>query len=857
VNNEPPSRNLHPKTTTPDSSGTLGTFAGVFTPSVLTILGIILFLRLGYVVGNAGLGQTLLILLLANGISVLTSISLSAIATNLKVKGGGDYYVISRTLGHEFGGAIGIVVFLAQSVSIAFYCLGFGEVVAYLFQTEISILPQIIAALAVSFLFFFAWIGADWATKFQYVVMVVLAAAILSFFIGGFIRWDADLLIQNWSSPQTTLSFWVLFAIFFPAVTGFTQGVSMSGDLKDPGKSLPRGTFAAVGVSIVVYFLSSVLFAAALPADVMMSDYGAMKKVALFGFLITAGVIAATLSSAMASFLGAPRILQSLASDRIFPFLNPFAKGSGPTSNPRRGVLLSAAIAYATVAYGHLNLIAPVVSMFFLISYGLLNYATYYEARSQSPSFRPRFRYFNKWLSMAGALACIGTMMAIDFRAGVVAISVLFAIFQYLKRTAGPARWADSRRSYHLQLSREHLLAAATEPEHPRYWRPQILAFSDNPERRSQLLRFASWIEGGSGLTTAVRIVEGEGLKMRKVKAEAEAELQQDIQKEGAHAFPLVVAAPNLQVGIQTVVQAYGVGSLKANTILLNWLGESPRKILGLQGQNFGRNIRSAHIYGCNIVILDVKADKWSAIEETDEQKRFIDVWWWGDATSRLMLLIAYLMTRHEKWDETRIRLLAVDDGSQTPLTVDSLKEMLEEVRIDADPEIVKDVDADSIAEYSADAALAFIPFRIKDNQVVDPFGNPMEDTLFLLPVTAMVLAAEDIDLDAEPEEGKAGEMAEAIDALEDAGKKADTATKEAQKATAALEKAKEKIESIKSDPDGADSNTLAVAEKEAAEAEKQAAKMTRKAAKATAKAEAAAREAEASGVLPEEPKKE
>ena len=142
----------------------------------------------------------------------------------------------------------------------------------------------------------------------------------------------------------------------------------MSGDLKDPGKSLPRGTFAAVGLSIIVYFLSSVLFAAALPGAALIGNYGAMQQVALFGFLVTAGVIAATLSSAMASFLGAPRILQSLASDRIFPFLNPFAKGSGPTSNPRRGVILSAAIAYATVAYGHLNLIAPVVSMFFLIS---------------------------------------------------------------------------------------------------------------------------------------------------------------------------------------------------------------------------------------------------------------------------------------------------------------------------------------------------------------------------------------------------------------------------------------------------------------------------------------------------------
>jgi amino acid transporter len=196
----------------------------------------------------------------------------------------------------------------------------------------------------------------------------------------------------------------------------------------------------------------------------------------------------------LASFLGAPRILQSLAADRIFPFLNLFAKGSGPTANPRRGVLLSTAIAFATVAYGHLNLIAPVVSMFFLISYGLLNYATYFEARSQSPSFRPRFRYFNKWLSLAGALACLGAMLAVDLTAGVVALAVLFAIFQYLKRTAGPARWADSRRSYHLQLIRENLLAAATEPEHPRYWRPQILAFSDNSERRSQLLRFSSWI---------------------------------------------------------------------------------------------------------------------------------------------------------------------------------------------------------------------------------------------------------------------------------------------------------------------------------------------------------------------------
>ena len=839
------------------AKGTLGTFAGVFTPSALTILGIILFLRLGFVVGHAGLGRALIILALANGISVLTSVSLSAIATNLKVKGGGDYYLISRTLGLEFGGAIGIVLFLAQSVSIAFYCIGFGEVVNAMLATEISRLPQIIAALAVSFLFILAWLGADWATKFQYVVMTILTAALISFFIGGYLKWNPGLLAQNWSAPASSLGFWALFAIFFPAVTGFTQGVSMSGDLKDPGKSLPRGTFTAVGISIIVYFAASVVLAAALPVEVLKGDYAAMNRVAYLAVLITAGVIAATLSSAMASFLGAPRILQSLAADRIFPFLNPFAKGYGPTENPRRGVLLSAGIAYATIVLGQLNLIAGVVSMFFLISYGLLNYATYYEARAASPSFRPRFRYFNKWLSLAGALACLGTMMAIDFRAGIVAIAVLFAIFQYLRRTAGPARWADSRRSYHLQRTREHLLAAAGEQEHPRYWRPQILAFSDNPERRSQLLHFASWIEGGSGLTTATRIVEGKGVKMRKLKAEAEAELQQDIQKEGAQAFPLVVAAPNIPEGIQTVVQAYGIGSLKANTILLNWLGHAHKKIIGFEDQKYGKNLRSALLYGCNIIFLDVKADKWINIEETEERNRFIDVWWWGDATSRLMLLMAYLMTRHENWDQSRIRLLAVDDGSRADLSINSIKEMLEEVRIEADPEIVRDVDEDTLAEYSADAALAFIPFRIKDREIVDPFGNPMQKTLFLLPVTAMVLAAEDIELDAEPEEGKAGAMAEVLDTLDDTRKKAQAAIKKAEQATEAAEKAKEKAEDMQKNPDGVDSATLAVAEKEAGEAEKQAVKMARKAAKADAKAETAARDAESSGILPEEVKEE
>jgi amino acid transporter len=331
-------------------AGTLGTFAGVFTPSILTILGIILFLRLGFVVGSAGLGRAFLIIGLSGVIAILTTISLSAVATNIKGKGGGDYYLISRTLGVEFGGAIGVVLFLADSVSIAFYAVGFAEALNGILPLAAKLSVPVIAALAVAFLFIFAWLGADWATRLQYLIMSVIAAALLSFFYGGYIHWDASLVSQNWYGSGTDLGFWVLFAIFFPAITGFTQGVNMSGDLRDPGKSLPRGTITAVSLSLVVYFGAAFVFAGTLPGSILVGDYHSMKRVATLGWLIDAGLIAGTLSSAMASFLGVPRILQSLSRDRIFPFLMPFAKGVGPSANPRRGVLLSGAIALVTIS---------------------------------------------------------------------------------------------------------------------------------------------------------------------------------------------------------------------------------------------------------------------------------------------------------------------------------------------------------------------------------------------------------------------------------------------------------------------------------------------------------------------------
>jgi len=824
------------------ASGTLGTFAGVFTPSFLTIIGIIFFMRLGYVVGHAGLWRALIIIAVANAISIFTSISLSAIATNLKVKVGGVYYIISRTLGAEFGGAIGIVLYFAQSISIAFYCIGFGEVVAALFPGTPAWLPQTIAAVSIAALFVFAWLGADWATKFQYAVMAVLACSIVSFFIGGFSNWDPALLSQSLATQDSGLGFWVLFAIFFPAVTGFTQGVNMSGDLKDPGKSIPLGTFIAVGLSICIYLGAAVVSAASLPLETLMQDYGAMKRISLFGFLIDAGVIAAALSSAMASFLGGPRVLQSLASDRIIPFLLPLAKGYGPTNNPRRAVLLSALIAFATVGIGNLNVIAPVVSMFFLVSYGLLNFATYFEARAHSPSFRPQFRFFDQRLSLIGWIACFGVMMAIDPLAGVVSLAVLMAVYQYLKRTAGPSRWADTRRSFYLQQVRQSLLAAEKEPEHPRNWRPQILAFSDDTQRRERLLRFSSWIEGGSGLTTAVRILEGDGITMLKQRRDAEIDLSTDIAEHGLKAFPLVVTAPNIDIGVSTVIQSFGVGPLKVNTVLLNWMQQMSRGIPGIRELRYGRNLRNVFRLGCHIVILHAPEDRWNLLQNVPAKKRCLDVWWWDNASSRLMLLFAYLITRSPEWDEARIRVLAMpsNDGEQTS---ECIQQMLDETRIDAEFEIVSDSGADTIPLHSRDDSIVFFPFRLVGTQLVDPFGGKIEAILERLPVAALVLAAEDIDLAAEPEEGEYAETAAVHDEATDAAQKAQKAQKDAlEKAQKSADKKRELQKAAGKITEVEKLNRI---EKEAIDADNRAEVAARKAAKASVKAEAALQAAE------------
>ncbi|MEX1279921.1 MAG: amino acid permease, partial [Acidimicrobiia bacterium] len=593
----------------------------------------------------------------------------------------------------------------------------------------------------------------------------VLTLALGSFYLGSVGDFEVGRLVDGLSPAEGGVGFWVAFGIFFPAVTGFTQGVSMSGDLRKASSSLPLGTFLAVGVSTIVYVTVAVLLAGNVPQVDLVTDTGeALASVALVGPLVVAGVVAATLSSAMASFLGAPRILQSLASDRIFPVLNPFAKGVGPAANPRRAVLLSFGIAVLTIGLGSLNVIAPVVSMFFLISYGLLNYATYYEAAAKSPSFRPRFRFFNRWTSLAGSVVSVGAMLAINWVAGVVAGVILFGLYRYVATRHAPERWADAASAHHFQRAKESIAALSSEPDHARNWRPQILSFSADPERRERLLRFATWLEGDAGLAATFEIVEGEGAEARRRLTEVEESLTSQIDGLGLDVYGRAILATDALVAIPVVVQSFGLGKVEANTVLFGWPERKDRAHL----DSYTGALRELARLGMHVVALSSDFRRWSALSEVAPRDRRIDVVFTDDDTGRLGVLAAYLCTRTGPWHGARIRVIGPPPDPEDEEGTD-LEALLDEARIPAEVVTVPDGEVESLIGVCGDASMVIIPMRIRSGEILDPAGRPLDPVVERLPMTAAIMAGAPFQLVVQPDEGPGAAVAEAEEAVDQA----------------------------------------------------------------------------------------
>ncbi len=729
-------RRLPGRTRTADQIGPgLGTFGGVFTPSILTILGVIMYLRLGWVVGNVGLGGTLLIVSLSCAITFLTGLSVSAISTDQQIRTGGAYYMISRSLGIEVGGAIGIPLYLAQGLSMALYTVGFAESVERVFPALDEKAVGIVTTLLVALL---ALRSARTAIRAQYFIMGAIALSLISLLLGSPLAEP----VPASTAGLATEPFWVVFAVFFPAVTGIMAGVNMSGDLRDPARSIPVGTMAAIGVGFVIYMSIPILLAARADQASLLADPLIMRRVSFWGDAILLGVWGATLSSALGSILGAPRVLQALARDRVLPRpLGWLGKGAGEEDTPRNGTLVTLGLALVAVYLGNLNIIAPILTMFFLTTYAVLNVVAGVERFVASPSYRPLFNVH--WsLSLIGAVACTWVMIIINPLATILAAGFVIGVFVWLQRREMRVAWGDVRRGIWLALMRTSLLRVRDMPD-PKNWRPHLLVLSGSPTRRRHLIDLASAFTHGRALMTVAAVVPPEAVSLDR-QTQIEQRIRDHLEKRGVQSLVRVVSAESPFEGAHRLVETYGLGALAPNTVLLGDSAEEENR------ERFADLIRFIYEAKRHVVVVR-PGDEEVFGEPTDRpiERHRIDVWWGGlKGNGGLMMILAYLIQTSLVWRgiEVRVKMVvpsesAADDAEQ------NLIELIGRIRTRAVPEVLVAGGRpfpEILLESSRDADLVFLGMAEPDENFADYYDD-LRERAAGLPTTVFVLTSEQI----------------------------------------------------------------------------------------------------------------
>ena len=495
-----------------------GTFGGVFTPTVLTILGVIMYLRTGWVVGNAGIIGGLLIILLSFGIATLTALSMSAITTNIRIGAGGAYAIICQSLGLEVGGAVGIPRYLSQALAVTMYIFGFREgflaffpaYAAYAFAIDVAVLAV---------LFGIAYISADLAIKTEYFIMALIIGSLVSVVLAAVngsmqypvtqVGWWGDFAGYTGNGGAAAggagggSSFWLVFAVFFPASTGIMAGANMSGDLANPRKSIPKGTMWALGVSLVVYLgLAYWVARSATPAE-LTGNYKVMIEKAFWSPIVVAGLLGACFSSALASAVGAGRILQAMGEHRIVPAADWTAKLT-KKGEPRNAMLVTGAIVFAAILLRDLNALAPLITLFFLITYLMLNVVLVIEQSVNLVSFRPLW-HVPMWVSVAGTIGCLVVMFIVNPVFSVVSVVVTIGFYFLLVRRSLNAPFEDVRSGLFVSMAEWAAQRVQELPDmQERAWKPNLLV----PVRDESVLRgISSILQGLAAPNGSLKIV--------------------------------------------------------------------------------------------------------------------------------------------------------------------------------------------------------------------------------------------------------------------------------------------------------------------------------------------------------------
>ncbi|XP_076470476.1 solute carrier family 12 member 4-like [Babylonia areolata] len=783
----------------PKEKANLGVIMGVFFPCIQNIFGVIYFVRLYWIVGEAGAVEAFLIVFSCCCVSVLTSLSISAIATNGRVTGGGTYILISRSLGPEFGGAVGILFYIGISVSVAMYLAGSIELLlVYIapdmkFHTDKYNNARVYGTLLLLIVAATVFTGVKFVSRVALVVLSSVLVAILSVYVGIFastpdsspkvcflgdrLLWseklmengslqcnkapgsplyrimcnngtdcdpyfsshqvhlrpavtgirastfkenafnhygDEGTLVNEYAKPPVedifverdiTTSFVILLAIYCPSITGFEQGSSFSGDLADAQKAIPQGTLWAVGVTSTVYLSTVLLFGATVEGSVLRDKFGCSINNELVmsqlswpsPWVILVGALMSTVGAGLQALAAAPRLLQAIAKDNVFPILHHF-KYMTNKGEPIPAIAMSVAIAEVGILIARLDYVAPIVTMFFLLCYGFVNFACCLQSLLRSPHWRPRFRFYHWCSALLGVALCLTLMVLSSWYYTLIALSLACSAYKYVEYKGAEKEWGDGMRGLSMSAAMYALLRLKQDASEgsTKNWRPQLLVLvklDHNLEvLQPRVLSLASQLKAGHGLTIVSSVIQGDFFEMVEDSKHARLKLMASMEREQVKGFANVVVSDGIQEGLCHVFQSTGLGALYPNTVMLCW----PDHWFDSTNRETYRVFMNTLHYGqaSNMALQVVKGatvfpDNSARLEGT------IDIWWIMHDGSMLIML-AFLLVQHKVWKNCSLRLFTVAQLEDNSVQMKKdLKQYMYNLRIPATVEVVEMEDRD------------------------------------------------------------------------------------------------------------------------------------------------------------------
>ncbi len=705
------------KTTLKAPSQGLGTSAVFFT-AISTILGAIMFLRFGQAVGNLGLNQTLLIIVVGHLITIPTAMAIAEIATNQKVEGGGEYFIISRSFGLNIGGTIGIALFLSQAVSVAFYIIAFAQafipVYDYLlaewglyfpYPTQIITIPT-----TVLLILLIVKKGSGIGLKMLYFVVAILAVSLVLFFLGN--HTEAYHAVKSPYSSTNDSNFFFWFAICFPGFTGMTAGVGLSGDLKKPSKAIPLGTLMATIAGMIIYIAIVFKLYYFASQEELITDQLVMGRIALWGPIIPIGLAAATISSAIGSILVAPRTLQAMGKDDILPGdrVNKFVS-KNKKNEPFNATLVTAAIAFGIVLINDVDLVAEIISNFFMFTYGALCLISFFEHFAADPAYRPSFR--SKWyLSLMGALGCFYLMFKMNAMYALIGM-VLMAGFYFLIEFTQKDKQGMSVifQGVISQLSRNLIVfLQKVQKDQRSSWRPSVISISEHSFERFGAFEILRWISHKYGFGTHIHLIKG--YLSKETKLQSNQDIQRLIQlseSTKSNIYLNTMVSPSLTSSISQALQLPGVSGKENNIILLE-----AEKGKTSELESFAEDFSLIKAAGFDLCLLT------SSIRNFG-YKKSIHIWITAKdfSNANLMILLAYIILGHPQWkkgsikiftmypqehlDEQKTKILDLIASGRLPISSNNI-EMISQTEGEDEKTIINNL--------SKDADLTFIGFR-------------------------------------------------------------------------------------------------------------------------------------------------